>query len=155
MEDENTFLSEIEKLQNSNEGKDHIRLGNLYLSGCYLKRNEKKALEHFKKANELDDNIGYSQIAGVYLDLNIYELSFKPSYENLEIGLEYLEKGIQKNDLYSYLQKAILFYKLEYYTKSKEIFEFLYEKKMIESFYYYGLFLSHYHDYVDKNKGKK
>jgi TPR repeat protein len=155
MDNEETFLLEIEKLENSNEAKDHIRLGNLYLSGCYIKRDEKKALKEFFKANELNDNLGDSQIAGVYLNMNIYQMLFNPKNENFDIGLEYLEKGIQKNNLDSYLLKANLLYKLEYYTKSKEIFEFLYEKRYTPSFYYYGKFLNHNHQYIDKNKGKQ
>jgi hypothetical protein len=40
--DEN-FMEEIKKLQNSNEGKDHIKLGKYYQCGCYVPLNHNKA----------------------------------------------------------------------------------------------------------------
>jgi hypothetical protein len=130
MDDENKFMEEIEKLQNSKEGKDHIKLGKYYSCYCFIPINIKKAFEEYKLANELDNKIGYAEISDHFFRFN--------KERNEEKGIELLEKGISMNDLNSKLKLATYLIQKKNYKESKKLFEELLEQKHYPSYVEYG-----------------
>jgi hypothetical protein len=153
MDDENKFLEEIEKLKNSKEGKDHIKLGKYYTSGCYIPINLNKAFEEYKLANELDNKIGYAEMSDHYLGYNKKE-------RNEEKGMEFLEKGISMNDLNSKLALASYLVLKNKHNESKKLFEELIEQKHYPGYVEYGKLLIYdrifaFEDGADKTRAMK
>jgi hypothetical protein len=144
MDDENKFKEEIEKLKNSKEGKDHIKLGKYYTCGCYLPMNMNKAYEEFKLANELDNKIGYSEMSTRFLGQNKKEI-------NEEKGVELLEKGISMNDLNSKLALASYYVEKNKIKESKKLYEELIEQKYYPSYIEYAKRLLYLDQMEDEN----
>ncbi len=93
------FIKGIE----NNDSECMIRLANMYLTGIDgIEKNEKKAIELYKQAEESEDNKSFGKIASLYHDGDLFPLDF-------DKAMHYYEKAFENGDSISGMHIAKMY----------------------------------------------